>query len=139
MAYVARTASTESASHPGWNAIATCRERNSLQLRTSARLTSSATTAPTVSCTAQTQGPGKVRCGGRAALSAGAVKRGPIQLGVAAGGGPPPPHRGRAAAAPPPAGRPPRGGGGGAARRGRPRRARPPPGPPTPPPPAPPP
>src|SRR2546425_6092257 len=93
MAYVAKTASTESASHPGWNAIATCRERNSLQLRTSARPTSSATTAPTVSCTAQTQGPGKVRCGGRAALSAGAGKRGPIQLGVAAGGGPPPPKR----------------------------------------------
>src|SRR5439155_22181517 len=107
MAYVAKTASTESASHPGWNAIATCRERNSLQLRTSARLTSSATTAPTVSCTAQTQGPGKVRRGGRAALSAGAVKRGPIQLGVAAGGAPPPPHRPRPPPAPPPPGRPP--------------------------------
>src|SRR5438132_5888674 len=107
MAYVAKTASTESASHPGWNAIATCRERNSLQLRTSARPTSSATTAPTVSCTAQTQGPGKVRCGGRAALSAGAVKRGPIQLGVAAGGGPPA-RPGRAGpAGPPPGGRPP--------------------------------
>src|SRR5437899_8238673 len=99
MAYVAKTASTESASHPGWNAIATCRERNSLQLRTSARPTSSATTAPTVSCTAQTQGPGKVRCGGRAALSAGAVKRGPIQLGVAAGGGLRPEQRERAPAA----------------------------------------
>jgi len=99
MAYVAKTASTESASHPGWNAIATCRERNSLQLRTSARPTSSATTAPTVSCTAQTQGPGKVRCGGRAALSAGAVKRGPIQVGVAAGGGLRPEQRERAPAA----------------------------------------
>src|SRR5438093_3646018 len=107
MAYVAKTASTESASHPGWNAIATCRERNALQLRTSARPTSSATTAPTVSCTAQTQSPGKMRCGGRAALSAGAVKRGPIQLGVAAGGGPPPPPREGAPAAPPPGGPPP--------------------------------
>ena len=99
MAYVAKTASTESASHPGWNAIATCRERNSLQLRTSARPTSSATTAPTVSWTAQTQRPGKVRCGGRAALPAGAVKRGPIQLGVAAGGGLRPEQRERAPAA----------------------------------------
>src|SRR5438093_8227814 len=123
MAYVAKTASTESASHPGWNAIATCRERNALQLRTSARPTTSATTAPTVSCTAQTQGPGKVRRGGRAALSAGAVKRGPIQLGVAAGGGPPPPQRERAPAGPPRGGRPPGGGGGGAHPRGRPRGA----------------
>src|SRR5438876_9111436 len=129
MAYVAKTASTESASHPGWNAIATCRERNELQLRTSARPTSSATTAPTVSCTAQTQGPGKMRCGGRAALSAGAVKRGPIQLGVAAGGGPPPPHRGRAPAAPPPGGRPPGRGGGEPGGRGRPPGAAAPPGP----------
>ncbi|OLB13680.1 MAG: hypothetical protein AUH07_05805 [Gemmatimonadetes bacterium 13_2_20CM_70_9] len=52
-----------------------------------------------MSCTAQTQGPGKVRCGGRAALSAGAVKRGPIQLGVAAGGGLRPEQRERAPAA----------------------------------------
>src|SRR3989442_387812 len=112
MAYVAKTASTESASHPGWNATATCRERNSLQLRTSARPTSSATTAPTVSWTAQTQGPGNVRCGGRAAPPAGAGqraalqrraaaggrgdRRGPIQRGVGAGGALRPERRGRA-------------------------------------------
>src|SRR5437870_12430800 len=68
--------------------MATWSERKSLQLRSSARPTSSTTAAPTATWTAQTQGPGRLRRGGGGgggALPSGAAKRGPIQLGVAAG------------------------------------------------------